>query len=62
MKKLVTVLSVVFVLSLLIGHYTFIQGEGIQKKDKVIKKAVDDPTVYVKEGGKKYHKKNWPSA
>ena len=57
MKRLIVVMiGVLFFISVFAGNYAYAAVKA--SPEEKIKKKTDDPTVYVKEGGKKYHLRN----
>lgn len=53
----VVMVCFVFTFLVIAGNYAY-AGVDASPDEKKITKQVDDPIVYVKEGGKKYHKRN----
>ena len=56
-KILVVMVFFLFTVLVIAGTYAY-AGVNTSPDEKKITKQVDDPIVYVKEGGKKYHKRN----
>lgn len=58
MKKVyVLMIFIMFIFSVFAAHQVYAGSTSVSDEKKITKET-EDPTVYVKEGGKKYHKKN----
>lgn len=61
MKKTTLIILVFFIFSVFISTIVYAKGTNTVKTKKIVMKAEQaktDPTVYVRENGKKFHKKN----
>ncbi len=61
MKKTIFVVLVLFVFSVFAANIVMAKTDTTKNVKKIVKKTdkkVTDPTVYIKDNGKKYHKRN----